>query len=111
MTTVLMPTPGWQVLAQRFGTGLEDRERELWCLSGLDEEYGPAGDGFTGTRAVKEMTDELTGLLLGAIVWDMEAQQSRRGVGRPTNVMIPYLGPSLLRFFCAVIIRPVESQS
>src|SRR5947209_6129988 len=55
VTTVLMPTPGWKVLAQRFGTGLEDREPELWRLSGLDEEYGPPGDGFTGTRAAKEM--------------------------------------------------------
>jgi hypothetical protein len=99
-----LPTPSyvWGVIALRIAAGLKDRERELWRLTGLDEEFGPRGENFTGER-VREMTDEITAFLMVGIALDMEARQtanrSGRAVGRPRDVIIPYLGPNLLSFF------------
>jgi len=93
----------WGVLGPRFSAGLKDRASELWRLSGLDEEYGPLGENFTGERETQEMSDEIAGHLLTSIVLDTQARQGAnrtdRGVGRPRDVIIPYLGPNFLSFF------------
>lgn len=98
-TAVPTPSP-WSVIAPRFAAGLKDRESELWRLSGLDEEYGPPGENFTGEREKREMADEIAGFLMGAIALDMAARQTaNRGVGRPCDIITPFLGPKLLSFF------------
>jgi hypothetical protein len=93
----------WSVLAPRFSAGLKARAWELWRLSGLDEEYGPLGENFTGERETQEMSDEIAGYLVNAMALDTQARQAAdrtdRGVGRPRDVIIPYLGPNLLSFF------------
>jgi hypothetical protein len=93
----------WSVLGKEITEGLKDREAALWRLAGLDEEYGPPGENFTGQRELKEMADEITAFLMGAVALELEARQTAsrhdRGVGRPCDVMTPYLGPSLLSFF------------
>jgi hypothetical protein len=93
----------WGVLGPRFSAGVKDRASELWRLSGLDEEYGPLGENFTGEREIKELSDEIAGHLLSAIALDTQARQTAdrndRDVGRPRDVIIPYLGPNLLSFF------------
>jgi hypothetical protein len=90
----------WSVLGPRFSAGLKDRASELWRLSGLDEEYGP---NFTGEREFQEISDEIAGYLLTSIALDTQARQGAnstdRGVGRPCDVIVPYLGPNLLSFF------------
>jgi hypothetical protein len=97
------PSYVWNVLGNKFEAGLKDREAELWRLAGLDEEYGPPSENFTGERETKEMIDEVVAFLMGATALEMEARQSanrtNRGVGRPRDVIIPYLGPNLLSFF------------
>jgi hypothetical protein len=93
----------WSVLGPRFSAGLKDRQSELWRLSGLDEEYGPPGENFTGERETQEMSDEIAGYLVNAIALDTQARQTAnrtdQGVGRPRDVIIPFLGPNLLSFF------------
>lgn len=97
------PSYVWGVLGLQIAAGLKDREAELWRLAGLDEEYGPRGENFTGERETKEMTDEIVALSMTAIALAMEARQTAnrtdRGVGRPRDVIIPNLGPNLLSFF------------
>src|SRR4051794_15108875 len=89
-------------LAQRFGGDLKNRAPALWKLSGLDEEYGLPLAGMSYARETKEMTDELTGILFGAVILLRQARQTKKNVGRPGNLLIPYLAPSYFHFICDV---------
>ena len=55
----------------------------LWQLSGaFKEEYEAPLRGMSYAREAKEVTDELTGMIVSAIWQDMQAQQTHKGVGR-----------------------------
>jgi hypothetical protein len=71
-----LPSEGyvWSVLGPRLSAGLKDRAWELWRHSGLDEEYGPLGENFTGERETQEMSDEIAGYLVNAIALDTQAR-------------------------------------
>jgi hypothetical protein len=100
-----LPVPSyvWGVLLPRIAAAFKAKEPEMWELSGLSDEYGPPSDNFTGEREATDMTDELTGLLMCAIALDLETRENAssigRRIGRPRDVMIPFLGPNLLSFF------------
>jgi hypothetical protein len=86
-------------LAQRFGDDLKNRAPALWKLSGLDEEYGLPLASMSYAREANEMTDELTGILFGAAMLLMQPRQTKKNVGRPPNLLIPYLASRLLSFY------------
>jgi hypothetical protein len=94
----------WGVLAARFQSELTLQKSEIWRFSGLLEEYGGAADNdFYREREQKALIEELTGLLLQAVFHEAENRQftdspSRR-VGRPKDVVTPYLAPELLSVF------------
>ncbi len=94
----------WGVLAARFDAELTLQKSEIWRLSGLLEEYGGAADDdFYREREQKALIDELTGLLVQAVANEAASRQftnnSSRRVGRPRDVMSPYLAPELLLVF------------
>jgi len=94
----------WGVLAARFDSELTLQKSEIWRLSGLLEEYGGAADDdFYREREQKALIDELTGLLVQAVTHEAASRQftnnSSRRVGRPRDVMSPYLAPELLLVF------------
>jgi hypothetical protein len=94
----------WGVLAARFDSELTLQKSEIWQLSGLLEEYGGTADGdFYREREQKALLDELTGLLVQAVTKEAASPQftnnSSRRVGRPRDVMSPYLAPELLLVF------------
>jgi hypothetical protein len=94
----------WGVLAPRFQSELTLQKSQIWLLSGLLEEYGGvADDDFYREREQKALIDELTGLLVQAVTNEAASRQftnnSSRRVGRPRDVMSPYLAPELLLVF------------
>ena len=94
----------WGVLAPRFQSELTLQKSQIWLLSGLLEEYGGAADDdFYREREQKALIDELTGLLVQAVIHEAASRQftnnSSRRVGRPRDVMSPYLAPELLLVF------------
>ena len=94
----------WGVLAPRFESELTLQKSEIWRFSGLLEEYGGAADNdFYREREQKGLIDELTGLLVQAVIHEAENRQftnnSVRRAGRPSDVMSPYLAPELLLVF------------
>jgi len=92
------------VLAPQFQSELTLQKSEIWRLSGLLAEYGGPADGdFYREREQKALIEELTGLLLQAVIHEAENRQftdspSRRA-GRPKDVVTPYLSPELLSVF------------
>jgi hypothetical protein len=93
----------WGVLPARFQSELTLHKSEICRLSGLLEEYGPAGANYTGEGEEPKIIEELTGFLVQAVALDAASQQiansTGRRVGRPCDVMIPYLGPQLLSVY------------
>jgi hypothetical protein len=92
----------WGVLPARFQSELTLHKSEICRLSGLLEEYGPAGANYTGEGEEHKIIEELTGFLVQAVARDAVSQQTNstgRRVGRPRDVMIPYLGPLLLSVY------------
>jgi hypothetical protein len=93
----------WGVLPARFQSELTLHKSEICRLSGLLEEYGPAGANYTGESEEHKLIEELTGFLVQAVAQDAASQQITNGtgrrVGRPCDVMIPYLGPELLSVY------------
>jgi hypothetical protein len=93
----------WGVLAARFQSELTLQQSEIWRLSGLLEEYGPAVDDFNREREQKIIIEELTGLLVQAVTREASDRQfyngSGRRVGRPRDAITPYLAPELLSVF------------
>jgi len=94
----------WGVLAARFDSELTLQKSEIWRLSGLLEEYGGAAhDDFYREREQKAVIDELTGLLVQAVIQEathrLFANNSGRRAGRPRDAMTPYLAPALLLVF------------
>jgi hypothetical protein len=93
----------WGVLPRRFESELTVHKLEICRLYGLSEEVGPAGGKVIDEREGREIIDELTGVLLRTVALDAEARQransSGRGVGRPCDVMIPYLALELLSVY------------
>jgi hypothetical protein len=94
----------WGVLAPRFQSELTLQKSQIWLLSGLLEEYGGAADDdFYREREQKALIDQLTGLLVQAVTHEAANRQfansSSRRVGRPRDVMSPYLAPELLLVF------------
>jgi hypothetical protein len=93
----------WGVLPARFQSELTLHKSEICRLSGLLEEYGPAGANYTGEGEEHKIIEELTGFLVQAVARDAVSQQiaisTGRRVGRPRDVMIPYLGPELLSVY------------
>ncbi len=93
----------WGILPLRFESELTAQKLEIWRLWGLSEEFGPVGNNSTGECAGREIIDELTGFLVRAIALATEdwqiAKSTGRGVGRPRDVMIPYLAPELLSVY------------
>jgi hypothetical protein len=94
----------WGVLAPRFESELTLQKSEIWRLSGLLEEYGGTADGDRDRELEqKALIAELTGLLVQAVAHEVADQQfgnsSSRRVGRPPDVVIPYLAPELLSVF------------
>jgi hypothetical protein len=89
----------WALFLPRWTADLKARAAELWELSGLAREYGPY-TSFAGTFQANEMIDEITWVLLCAILLDVEdRRRSDRAVGRPRDVITPELGVGLLWFF------------
>jgi hypothetical protein len=94
----------WGVLAARFESELTLQKSEIWRLSGLLEEYGGAADDdFYREREQKALIDELTGLLVQAVIEEAANRQfsnsSGRRAGRPRDAITPYLAPALLLVF------------
>jgi hypothetical protein len=95
------PTPGyvWGLLSLRFEIELTRHKLEISRLCGLSEEFGPAHDNLNFEE--NRLIDELSGILIQAIAF--EAQQMANGtgkrVGRPHDVMMPYLAPELLSIY------------
>ena len=94
----------WSVLAPRFQAALTLQKSEIWRLSGLLEEYGGAADGdLYREREQSALITELAGLLVQAVIQEAASRQltrnSIRGVGRPPDVVTPYLAPELLSVF------------
>jgi hypothetical protein len=94
----------WGVLAARFDSELTLQKTEIWRLSGLLEEYGGAADDdFYREREQKALIDELTGLLVQAVIQEatrrLFANNSGPRAGRPHDAMTPYLAPALLLVF------------
>jgi hypothetical protein len=93
----------WGVLPLQFHSELTLRKSEICRLCGLSEEFGPAGDNYTGEREEHEIIDELTGVLVQAVALEVAGRQAAnstgRKVGRPREAMIPYLAPELLSVY------------
>ena len=94
----------WGVLAARFDSELTLQKSEIWRLSGLLEEYGGvADDDFYREREQKALIDELTGLLVQAVIEEathrLFTNNSGRRAGRPHDAIIPNLAPALLLVF------------
>src|ERR1700730_781528 len=92
----------WCVLPGRFQSELTLHKSEISRLSGLLEEYGPAGANYTGEGEEHTLIEELTVFRLQAVARDAAQQITNspgRRVGRPCDVMIPYLGPQLLSVY------------
>ncbi len=92
----------WGILPLRFESELTAQKLEIWRLWGLSEEFGPVGDNSTGACAGREIINELTGFLVRAVALDTQARiatSASRGVGRPREVMIPYLALELLSVY------------
>jgi hypothetical protein len=93
----------WDVLAPRFAA-LTLKKSGIWRLSGLRQEYGgvPDGDVYR-ERELNALIEELTGLLLLAIIYEAanrrSMKKSGRGAGRPRGVVIPFLAPKLLSVY------------
>jgi hypothetical protein len=91
-------------LAARFDSELTLQKTEIWRLSGLLEEYGGAADDdLYREREQKALIDELTGLLVQAVIQEatrrLFANNSGRRAGRPHDAITPYLAPALLLVF------------
>ena len=93
----------WGVLAARFQSALTLQKSEIWRLSGLLEEYGPAVDDHNREHEQKTIVEELTGLLVQAVAQEALDRQfyngSGRRAGRPRDAITPYLAPELLSVF------------
>jgi hypothetical protein len=93
----------WGVLAARFQSELTLQKSEIWRLSGLLEEYGPAVDDHNREHEQKTIVEELTGLLVQAVAQEALDRQfyngSGRRAGRPRDAITPYLAPELLSVF------------
>jgi hypothetical protein len=93
----------WGVLSERFQSALTIQLSEIWRLSGLLEEYGTIALEFTRKREEKAIIEELTGLLVQAVAKEAigrrSANSSGRSVGRPRDVITPYLAPELLTVY------------
>lgn len=94
----------WGVLAHRFESQLTRRKSTIWRLSGLLEEYGgQAGGSLYREREQEALIKELAGLLTLAVVHELAERQlasnSGRRVGRPRDVLIPFLARELLSVF------------
>jgi hypothetical protein len=92
----------WGVLPERFQSELILHKSEICRLSGLLEEYGPAGANYTGEGEEHKLIEELTGFLVQAVARDAAQQitnSTGRRVGRPRDAIIPYLGPELLSVY------------
>jgi hypothetical protein len=94
----------WGVLAPRFQSELTLQKSEIWRRSGLLEEYGGPADGdFYREREQNALIEALTGLLVQAVTLEVANRQltkdTSRRVGRPRDVVTPYLGPELLSVF------------
>ena len=94
----------WGVLAPRFQEELTLQKSEIWRLSGLLEEYGGEADNdLYREREQKALIEELAGLLVQAVICELVHQKvtnnTKRGAGRPPDVVTPYLAPELLSVF------------
>ena len=94
----------WGVLPLQFESELTLHKSEICRFCGLSEEYGSADGNFNREREEKEIIEELTGVLVQAVALEARDRQftnstGRRAVGRPIDVMIPYLAPELLSVF------------
>jgi hypothetical protein len=94
----------WGVLAPRFQSELTLKKSGIWRLSGLRQEYGGVADGdLYRERELNALIEELTGLLLLAIIYEAanrrSMKKSGRGAGRPRDVVLPFLAPKLLSVY------------
>ena len=94
----------WTVLAQRLESELAEKKTEILNLIGLYDVFGPPDDvGFTGKLDAEQTMIELSGQLVLAFAHDMVYRTGRlrpgRKAGRPRDIMIRQLGPSLLTLF------------
>jgi hypothetical protein len=94
----------WSVLAPRFQAELTLRKSKIWRSSGLLAEYGGWADGDRYRECEqKALIEALTGLLVQAVIREVANRQliknAGRGVGRPRDVVSPYLAPELLSVF------------
>ena len=90
----------WGVLPARFQSELTLHKSEICRLSGLLEEYGPAGANYTGEGEEHKIIEELTGFLVQAVAQEALDRQfyngSGRRAGRPRDAVTPYLALELL---------------
>jgi hypothetical protein len=93
----------WTVLSTRIQTGLTERKSKILELSGIHDEFGPPGDGFTGQLDADQLTLELSGAQLVAFATDIVARSAsasmERKAGRPRDVLTRELGPPLLALY------------
>src|SRR3954463_15399511 len=90
----------WGVLPLQFQSELTLHKLDICRLCGLSEEYGSGEGNSNREREEKEIIEELTGVLVQAAALEARDRQAANGtgrrVGRPLDVVIPYLGPALL---------------
>jgi hypothetical protein len=78
-------------------------EAELWEYGGIIKMYGPVGDNYAGASEGNLLTEQVVKFLLIGLALDLENREREnrigRSVGRPKDVITPYLAPEMLGLF------------
>jgi hypothetical protein len=93
----------WGELPDRFMAELKASEAELWEHGGITKMFGPVGDNYAGASEGNLLTEQVLKFLLNGIALDLENREREnrigRSVGRPKDVITPYLAPEMLGLF------------
>jgi hypothetical protein len=104
----------WGELPDRFMAELKANEAELWEYGGIIKMFGPVGDNYAGASEGNLLMEQVVKFLLIGLALDLENREREnrigRSVGRPKDVITPYLAPEMLSLFAtrvsAADIRP-----
>src|ERR1700730_2496837 len=87
----------WGELPDRFMAELKANEAELWEFGGIIKMFGPVGDNYAGASEANLLMEQVVKFLLNGIALDLENREREnrigRSVGRPKDVITPYLAP------------------
>jgi len=93
----------WGELPDRFMAELKANEAELWEFGGITKMFGPVGDNYAGASEGNSLIEQVLKFLLNGIAFDLENREVEnrigRNVGRPRDVITPYLAPEMLSLF------------